>query len=127
MSNKLNQMSNKLNQMSNKLNQMSNKLNQKFDKNFDKLCNQLDKLSIEQTEYDLLYNAVYEISEIEKRYQRYIKCITIWEINEISYESIRDDIAYWLFTPTTTENKKYKILFAIAIDDKLKSVLKKYY
>jgi len=61
------------------------------------------------------------------RYNRYISNIDIWEINNISFYHIRDNIMIFLNIPTLNiESMKYKLKLMRKIDSELVHMIKTY-
>lgn len=93
--------------------------------NIDFLCNQLSYSNIEYDEYQELTTALtnsmtnkYNENNTIERYQRYIKFITIWEINGKSFEYIKELILEFL-----NNNNINKVKYSVKIDTELITML----
>lgn len=67
--------------------------------NIDSLCNQLLYSQIEYDEFQELKNSLnadFNINNTIERYHRYIRCITIWKVNDVCFEHIKDLILEFL-------------------------------
>ena len=54
------------------------------------------------------------------RYNRYLSGIDVWEIGDVSYEYIRDNINTYLSIQDTVENIELKIKWMEIIDNQIK-------
>lgn len=103
------------------MNELSNIINKlSIDINIDNLSNILEKSNIEYDEiFELkqsINNNIYNYNITYERYERYIRGITIWEINDISYNYIKEMILEYL---NTYDNKS----LAIQIDKELLNMI----
>ena len=101
----------------------------------DILCNQMSNSGIKYDEYDernellefisLKMGGKSELIKTDERYSRYLRGISIWEIDGISYEYIRDNIKMYLSMETNKNNIITKLNMMSMIDKQLKEVIDK--
>lgn len=94
------------------------------------LCNKISNSGIEYDERKELYEClelktagIKVLHQTDERYMRYLKGIDIWEIDEVSYEYIRDNIINYLNLITNKENLVQKLKLMRTIDKQLKSMI----
>ena len=108
------------------------------DTDMDILCKQILNIEVSEcdefSEYKELQKSLlirhFNKDVLEKtkiRYNKYISNIDIWEINNISFYHIRDDIMIFLNIPTLNiESMKYKLKLMRKIDSELIHMIKTY-
>ena len=86
-----------------------------IDNDIDMLCDKISSSEIEYDEFQELEECLSIKSagrkvllKTQERYERYISGIEIWEIDDISYYHIKDNIVEYLSIPLS--NKEYLIM-----------------
>lgn len=96
----------------------------------DNLCEKLSNSILEYDERNELieFANLKIISEADliatdDRYSRYLRGVSIWEVNGKSYEYIRDNIKLYLNTQTNASTIIYKLNMMRNIDGELKKMI----
>ena len=63
------------------------------------------------------------INKATERYMRYIDGIDVWQVGDISYDYIHDNIKTYLSIPTIPENIQIKIKWMEIIDSQINDAL----
>ena len=69
------------------------------------------------------YSEMRIINRTTERYKRYISGIDIWQVGDISYDYIRDNIMTYLSIQTIEENIPSKLRWMEIIDNQIKEAI----
>jgi hypothetical protein len=96
----------------------------------DILCNKISNSDIEYDELNELLEFISiktggksELIKTDERYSRYLRGISIWTIDGVSYEYIRNNIKMYLSMETNDNNIITKLKMMSMIDKQLKEVI----
>ena len=96
----------------------------------DIICNKLSNADIEYDERNELFEFLsikmggkLELIKTDERYSRYLRGISIWTIDGISYEHIRNNIKEYLSMETNDKNIIKKLKMMGNIDKQLKEII----
>jgi hypothetical protein len=96
----------------------------------DSICNKLSNADIEYDERNELFEFLSiktggksELIKTDERYSRYLRGISIWTIDGVSYEYIRNNIKEYLSMETNENNIITKLKMMSMIDKQLKDII----
>ena len=70
-----------------------------------------------------IYTEIRVIKNATERYNRYLSGIDIWQVGDISYDYIRDNIMTYLSIQTIQENIPSKLRWMEIIDNQIKAAI----
>jgi len=96
----------------------------------DSICNKLSNADIEYDERNELFEFLSlkmgsksDLIKTDERYYRYLRGISIWTIDGISYDHIRNNIKEYLSMETNDKNIIKKLKMMRNIDKQLKEII----
>lgn len=96
----------------------------------DSICDRLSNTYIEYDERNELFEFITlknagkaELIKTDERYLRYLRGVSVWEINGVSYDYIRDNINLYLSIETNDSTLLYKLNLMRQIDKQLKDAV----